>query len=174
MIPILRTWLALPVALALGAAAHAQSCVGEVVKPPEGLREVQDDALLASALGQPGKGALCKGKVFQADQPVTLYRVYDASKSYTLYGRWWSLEAPQGPRSQYQQQNAICPEWSPLNVVSACRLKVGSRVVIGPGQSAQCAASSIPASAVNQVYVPNDSRNNVLFVENCTEAQAWP
>ena len=174
MIPILRAWLALPVALALGAAAHAQSCVGEVVKPPEGLREVQDDALLASALGQPGKGALCKGKVFQADQPVTLYRVYDASKSYTLYGRWWSLEVPQGPRSQYQQQNAICPEWSPLNVVSACKLKVGSRVVIGPGQSAQCVGSSIPASAVNQVYVPNDSRHNVLFVENCTEAQAWP
>lgn len=174
MIPIQRAWLALPLALVMGAAAHAQSCVGEVVKPPEGLREVQDDALLASAMGQPGRGALCKGKVFLVEQPVTVYRVYDSSKPYTQYGRWWSLEAPQGPRSQYRQQNAICPEWSPLNVVSACQLKVGERVVIGPGQSAQCAQSSIPASAVNQAYVPNDSRNNVLLVENCTAGQPWP
>lgn len=154
--------------------AFAQACVGDVIAPPAGMKETTDEALLASALGAPGKGALCKGKVFVAEKPVTVYRVWDKDKAYTLYGRWWSFSLPVGPRDKYQVDNDICPEWSPLNIMSSCTIKVGTKVVVGPGQSAQCTDRLLPASAVNQVYIPNDSRNNVLFVENCSAGTAWP
>lgn len=154
--------------------AHADGCVGTVIKPPEGMVPATDDALLASAIGAPGKGALCSGKVFEAKKAVKVYRVWDASKSFTLYGSWWSFDKPVGPRDKYRLANDICPEWSPLNKMSSCTIKIGTKVVVGPGQSAQCADSLLPASAVNQVKIPNDSRNNVLFVENCTEGVAWP
>jgi hypothetical protein len=159
---------------AYASVSHAQDCVGEIITPPAGLVPATDDALLASTIGAPSKGALCKGKVFVAEKPVTVYRVWDASKSFTLYGRWWSFDLPVGPRDQYQVDNVICPEWSPLNKMSSCTIKVGTKVVVGPGQSAQCSDRLIPASAVNQVNIPNDSRNNVLFVENCSEGVAWP
>lgn len=158
-----------------GSAYAADACVGDVITPPAGMVAATDDALLASAIGAPTAGALCKGKVFVAEKPVTVYRVWDSSKSYTLYGRWWSFNLPQGPRDKYRLDNDICPEWSPLNIMSSCTIKVGTKVVVGPGQSAKCADGTIlPASATNQVYIPNDSRNNVLFVENCTPGAVWP
>lgn len=158
----------------LGSNAYADDCVGAVIAPPVGMVETTDDALLASAIGAPTKGALCKGKVFVAEKPVTVYRVWDASKSYTLYGRWWSFDLPKGPKQAYQVANDICPEWSPLNIMSSCTIKVGTKIVVGPGQSAQCTSALLPASPVNQVYIPNDSRNNILFVENCSEGTPWP
>jgi hypothetical protein len=156
--------------------AQSQECKGTVSDVPKGLVEVKDDALLTSAIGLPTKGALCTGKVFKVTQPITVYRVYDASKAYTLNGRWWSFSVPKGPREQYARENAICPEWSPLNIVSSCTIKVDTNIVVGPGQSAQCADPKLllPASPVNQVYIPNDSRNSVLFVENCTTGMVWP
>ncbi len=164
--------------LALGGCASVapppDGCVGLVGTPPAGLVESSDDALLASALGAPTKGALCKGKVFIAERDVPVFRVWDAAKSYTLYGRWWSFAQPQGPRDQYQIDNDICPEWSALNKMSSCTIKSGSKIVVGPGQSAQCAASLLPPSPINQVYIPNDSKNNVLFVENCSTGSDWP
>ncbi|WP_338845398.1 hypothetical protein V8J88_16935 [Massilia sp. W12] len=152
----------------------AQECVGDVITPPAGMVPATDDALLASAIGAPGKGALCKGKVFVAEKPVTVYRVWDKDKAYTVYGRWWSFDKPVGPREEYAKKNDICPEWSPLNIMSSCTIKVGTKVVVGPGQSATCTSGTLPASAVNQVYIPNDSRNIILFVENCTPGTPWP
>lgn len=153
---------------------QANDCVGEVITPPAGMVAATDDKLLASAIGAPGAGKLCKGQVFVAEKPVTVYRVWDSSKSYTLYGGWWSFNLPVGPRDKYRVDNDICPEWSPLNIMSSCTIKAGTKVVVGPGQSAKCADATLPASAVNQVYIPNDSRNNVLYVENCTPGTAWP
>jgi hypothetical protein len=167
-------WLA---ALTMSVSAHAQVCDGGVIAPPEGMVEVSDSTLLASALGQAGKGGLCTGKVFEAQKPVKVYRVYDGDpgKAYTQFGRWWSFDAPKGPRDAYAKANAICPEWSPLNIVTECTLKVGTLVAVGPGQSADCANQvRLPASPANQVYVPNDSRSNVLFVEGCTPGTPWP
>lgn len=170
----LRTGV-LALALFASSASFAQTCVGEIITPPAGLVESSDATLLASAIGAPEAGKLCKGKVFVAEKAVTVYRVWDSAKSYTLYGGWWALDLPKGPRDEYRVKNDICPEWSPLNIMSSCTIKVGAKVVIGPGQSAKCADGSvIPASATNQVYIPNDSRNNVLFVENCTPGTVWP
>lgn len=153
---------------------NVDGCAGSILEVPDALVETIDSKILAEAIGQPEKGALCKAKVFEALKPVTVYRVWDESKSFTLYGRWWSLLVPVGPREAYQAQNAICPEWSVLNKMSACTLKIGTRVAIGPGQSARCADSLLAASPVNQVFVPNDSRNDELMVENCSAGEDWP
>jgi hypothetical protein len=150
------------------------SCIGEITPSIPGLSEVKDSLLLADALGEPLKGKLCKAKVYQVDSAVTVYRVWDKNKDYTIHGRWWSMTLPQGPKEEYRIKNDICPEWSKLNVMSSCTVLKDSKIVIGPDQSAQCKNSVLPASAINQVYIPNDSRNNVLFVKDCTQGQAWP
>ncbi len=155
--------------------AFAQVCTGQVISTPDGMHEVQDESLLKAALGEPGKGSLCTAKVFEVDKPVRLFRVYNAAQPASLYGRWWSLQVPVGPRTQYAAENAICPEWSPLNAAATCTLKPGVRVVIGPGQSAQCASGEVlPASATNQVYVANDARAQKTLVDNCSEPLVWP
>ncbi|MEO7331492.1 MAG: hypothetical protein ABI193_23150, partial [Minicystis sp.] len=97
--------------------------------------------------------------------------------SYTKLGRWWSLSAPKGPIESYRTANAICPEWSDLDMVSECTLKVGAHVVVGPGQSATCKAESFPVSSTNQVFVPNETKdpaNQKVFVEACTDGAPWP
>lgn len=66
-------------------------CVGSIQAPAVGLEAISDPELLQSALGQPDKGQLCMGQVFVATAPVTVYRVWDQAKSYTLYGRWGLL-----------------------------------------------------------------------------------
>lgn len=149
-------------------------CVGEIKPPPKGFVESDDEGLLKSALGASGEGKLCVGKVFLAKQPVTVYRVWNSDKSYTVYGGWWSFNQPKGPKKKYREENEICPSWSALDRMSSCTIKVGTKIVVGPGQSAQCKTFTYPKSAVNQVYVPNNARNNVILVENCTEGVTWP
>lgn len=149
------------------------ACVGAVSVPPSGASPVEDPDLLKQALGAPNKGALCEGKVYEVKQPMTVYRVWDSAVAYTEMGRWWSFDKPSGPKDRYREQNAICPEWSPLNTVSECQLKVGTHFVIGPGQSAECKETKYAQSSVNQIFVPNDSRNNKLYVENCKNIGAF-
>ncbi len=179
-------WLAGPLLLLAGCAgmtpppAPALSgidgipCIGQIDKPPSGLVETRDPALLDKALGASGKGMLCAGKVYRAKEPVTVFRVWDSSKAYTLYGGRWSFRLPQGPRDSYRKENDICPEWSALDRMSACTLKPGAEIVVGPGQSADCAHEKLQKSATNQVYIPNDSRQGKLFVEDCTPGAPWP
>lgn len=150
------------------------ACVGNVMQTPPGLVETENAALLAEARGASGEGKLCAGKVFRVTHPLTVYRVWDGAKSYTEYGRWWSFSPPQGPRESYREANEICASWSALDRLSACMLKAGALIVIGPGQSASCGSTSYAKSAVNQVYVPNDSKNGQLYVENCIPSEKWP
>lgn len=150
------------------------ACVGAVMEPPPGLDGIEDPALLKEALGASGKGKLCAGKVFRVTHPLTVYRVWDNSNSNSVYGRWWSFSPPQGPRDAYREANGICPSWSALDRLSACMLKVGARIVVGPGQSADCGGSTYAKSAVNQVYLPNDSKNGYYYVDNCISSDKWP
>lgn len=152
------------------------ACPGKI-EVQDGLKEVSDEALLKQALGEPGKGSLCTGKVYEAVKPVTVYRVWNKAKAYTQLGRWWSFGKPAGPVDAYRAANAICPEWSALDVVSECKLKPGAKIVVGPGQSATCEKGGFPASATNQVFVPNETKdpaNQKVFVEACTPGAAWP
>lgn len=153
-------------------------CVGQI-QPPYGLTVISDPALLAKTVQPPGKGGLCMGEVYQVTQPLTVYRVWDSSKPWSQFGKWWSFAPPAGPRDAYRVQNEICPTWSKLDQVTQCRLKVGSEIVIGPGQSAQCdppdTGISYPPSAEIQVFVPNDNSDpSKEFVSNCVAATAWP
>lgn len=153
-------------------------CVGSI-EPPYGLMPVNDPALLAKAVMKPTEGGLCMGAVFQVTQPLTVYRVWDSAKPWGEYGTWWSFNPPAGPRDIYRIKNEICPSWSHLDRVTQCRLKVGSEIVIAPGQSAQCGAQDgdvgYPQSAEIQVYVPNDTSDpSKRFISDCVAATAWP
>jgi hypothetical protein len=159
---------------ASASAARSQACTGRILAQP-GLIPDSDPDLLVAALGQPDQGKLCMGQVFKVTEPVRVYRVWDQAKDYTLYGRWWSFDLPQGPAENYRAANAICPNWSVLNQMSSCLLKAGSKIVVGPGQSADCGDGLVyPQSAVNQVFINNDSRTNLLWVENCDAGTLWP
>ncbi len=150
------------------------ACVGGVEKVPEGLKLVDDAALLNEALGKTGEGKLCAGRVYEATAQVAVYRVWNQAKSYTEFGKWWSLSMPSGTVASYREENAICPEWSELNQLTRCTVKLGSRVVIGPGQSASCMAMVYEKSPVNQVYMANDTRVGKLYVEGCMQLGMWP
>lgn len=157
-----------------GETPSPSSCVGAVSEPPQGLVKIEDQGLLKDAVGEEDAGRLCMGEVFSVSSPVTVCRVWNSEADYTLYGRGWSFELPKGPREAYCEANEVCEEWSPLDVMSSCTLIAGAKIAVGPGQSVKCENGSYPKSAVNQVYVPNDSRNNILFVENCTQGTPWP
>ena len=149
-------------------------CVGEISAPPEGLVKMLDETLLDSALGRSGEGKLCAGKVFLATGSVKVYRVWDGAKPYTSRGSWWSFARPLGPRDAYQKANAICPEWSALDRVSVCDLKTEAEIVVGVGQSARCSNMVLEKSGNNQVFIPNNARENKIFVENCDDGASWP
>ncbi len=150
------------------------ACVGNIMTLPAGLSEVTDTGLLSAAEGEFGKGKLCAGKVFEVQNPVNVYRVWDSTRPYSVFGSWWSLSYPEENRDSYRKQEDICPEWSALDRVTTCTLKIGTHIVIGPGQSVVCEHGIIPQSEVNQVYVPNDSQNNKIFVDNCNTGIEWP
>ena len=160
-----------------GPLTETAACTGSI-NVPYGLVEVTDDSLLKQAVYPAGQGGLCDAKVFKVQQPLTVYRVWDNANQNSQYGRWWSFNPPAGPVPAYRAANAICPEFSALNRVKQCRLKVGAEVVIGPGQSMVCKSDvSYPQSAVNQVFVPNDTRdpgNVKLAVDDCLADASWP
>ncbi|APR75799.1 Hypothetical protein A7982_01146 [Minicystis rosea] len=154
---------------------EARACAGEIA-PHRGLVEIRDDALLAQAIGAPGQGHLCAGKVFEVVEPVTIHRVWNKAKPHTQLGRWWSFDAPTGTVADYRAAFAVCPEWSPLDMVTTCKLEVGARIVVGPGQSARCEKTFYPASPRNQVFVPNETKDperTRVLVEGCSAA-TWP
>lgn len=154
--------------------AQIADCVGEIAATPTGLSPSVDDKLLRAAIGEVGKGKLCEGQVFVATEAVTVYRVWNKAQAYSQYGGWWSFNVPEGPVAAYREANAICPEWSALDTVSSCQLVVDAKIVVGPGQRAQCDDVVYPRSPTNQVYIPNDSLKGVLFVDQCTEGVPWP
>ncbi len=151
-----------------------EACVGGIDAVPAGLTPVDDPALLKEALGKSGEGKLCTGRVFTVSQPVSVWRVWNSAKSYTELGKWWALTKPAGTVDSYREENDICPEWSDLNQLTRCSLKVGSHIVVGPGQSAKCASLMYKKSPINQVYMANDTRINMLQVEACEQLGTWP
>ena len=151
------------------------ACVGAAPADVRGLKVIDDKALQARAQLASGKGGVCDARVFEAVDEVVVYRVYDASKPWSAYGGWWSLERPQGPRGEYAQDNAICPEWSALDQLVTCRIKAGSKVVLGTTQNVTCEnGQQLMKNANIQVFMANDSRNNQLQVDSCALRGAWP
>jgi hypothetical protein len=150
------------------------ACAGAIDPVPEGVKEIVDDVFARSAIDESGKGKLCMTRIFEVVAPIKVYRVWNSQKSYTEFGKWWSFAKPMGPVEAYREQNAICPEWSDLDRVTVCEIKVGARFAVGPGQSAMCASTQYEKSSVNQVYIPNDTREEKVFVDHCESLGAWP
>lgn len=152
-----------------------EPCVGTVPAAVDGLNTSDNAALLAKAQYPGGKGGVCAAQAFAVVTPLNVYRVYDASKRGSEYGGWWAMARPSGPKEAYREKNAICKEWSNLDRLIACQVKVGAEIVLGTTQSVSCDdGTAYPKTVEIQVYVPNDSRNGVLYVESCREQGAWP
>jgi len=163
---------------------NTTTCIGDIQPVPAGLVAADDPELLQAALGGPMQGRLCKGQVFVALQPVLVYRGWNHANPNSLYGSWWTFTKPPSTRAQYRIDYAICPSWNPLTRMSVCQVKVGSKLVVGPGQSAACPDDqlSYAASPHNQIFLPNTRPNNqpnnlqqqMLQVENCSNNTPWP
>ena len=187
-----RHGLVVAALVALGTAVAAPVWAGEPIPPDIYINRQSDNVLIpiggsfdigTTPLGTPIEAMIVVGNaensgtlfIYQVTAPTTVYRVWTAAKAYTQLGGWWSFTAPRGPRAAYQRDNAICAEWSALDTVSSCTIKLGTRIVVGPGQSADCEGDAdFAASATNQVFIPNDTRKGQLFVEGCTAGVPWP
>lgn len=152
-----------------------QACAGRAPQAVPGLSPSSQPVLQRQVQLPSGKGGVCDAQVFSvSEQPIKLYRVFDASKPYTKFGGWWSLERPSGSRDSYRAANAICPEWSPLDRLAVCEVHPGTQLVIGSTQSAGCAdGSTFPKTAAQQVFVPNNGRIGIVHVGACTEEAIW-
>ena len=156
---------------------QASTCLGTVALPPEMkdlFEPVEDKTLLSLALGQPEKGGLCQGKVYQAKTTIdlTLFRSWNSTNTGSRIGKWWSLNKPTGEVSKYRHNYEICYQWSPLDKLTQCKLKAGAVIVLGTGQSAFCSDYlSYPVSGVQQIYIDDpasvaichDSNANFLW-----------
>jgi len=134
-------------------------CPGDIRLPvalADKFNAIEDDVLLQQALGEPNKGKLCQGQVYQlkANARVTVYRAWNSTNPNSKLGNWWAFQIPQGKVAQYRSDYEICYQWSPLDKLVKCNLKVDAKVVVGTGQSAECSKYlTYPASAEKQIYL---------------------
>ena len=150
-------------------------CVGSVNTTIAGLRAEASDKLMPQANGAAGKGGVCAAQSFVAVEPITVYRLYDSSRPWTAQGAWWSMNRPSGTRESYRAQNAICKEWSPIDRLVVCKIKPHTELVLGTTQSVTCSENeTYPATADIQVYIPNNARENQIYVEECEDQGVWP
>jgi hypothetical protein len=126
-----------------------------------------DAPLLAKAVGQADKGGLCTGQVFQAkaDASVILFRAWNSTNPKSQLGSWWAFDKPEGNIADYRKDYEICYEWTPLDMLVQCRVKPGTKIVVGPGQSMQCSQYvTYSTSPRQQVFIDNAA----AALENCT------
>jgi len=149
-------------------------CLGNPELPAELLASfdpVEDEALLSAALGAPKKGGLCQGRVYKTkeDVEITLYRAWNSTNLKSRLGAWWAFDRPDGKVSKYRSDYAICYEWSPLDKLTHCNLKAGTKLVVGTGQSARCSQYlTYPSSEAKQIYLENASES----ISDCRDYDA--
>lgn len=156
--------------------SSAQSCVGNtgiVAELSDRFKLIQDSELLAEAIGEPLKGKLCQGAVYQSIDEVTIYRAWNSTNPNSQFGQWWSFQLPSGSTAQYRENYEICYQWSPLDKLVKCTLKPGTKVVVGNGQSAQCSEYlSYPVSKQQQVFI-TDAADAVHSCESYDSVMSW-
>lgn len=141
----------------------ANGCVGTTELPAyyQGkFQAVEDEALLAASLGEPTKGKLCQGQVYELKQgeSVVIYRAWNSTNPGSEMGKWWASAKPKGKTASYREDYEICYQWSPLDKLTTCKLKAGTKVVVGNGQSAECSPYlTYPVSAAQQIYIDDAS-----------------
>ncbi|MBQ4810829.1 hypothetical protein A7985_10295 [Pseudoalteromonas luteoviolacea] len=147
-------------------------CRGQIEQHAE--LQLLPNAQIPQGVVQPvGKGGLCKAQVFIAKEDITIWRAWNSEYSGSKLGKWWTFNKPLGSISKYRRENVICPSYSPLDMLVSCKLKAGTQVVIGPGQSAQCSEYfTYPASKTNQIYVA-DATNVVSECQTYDGRFSW-
>lgn len=141
----------------------ATECKGSVDLPEELLGKfvpVEAPELLGAALGAPGKGGLCQGRVYQSREgvDVLLWRAWNSTNPGSRLGQWWAWQLPQGEVSLYRADYEICYQWSPLDRLVRCKLKPGVKLVVGTGQSAVCSNYLFyEVSPAQQIYLSDAS-----------------
>lgn len=158
-------------------APEGATCKGQVDPPPAGLEPVTEPAPSFS-IGAPGKGALCEGKVFTVKQSVTVYRVFTAkfetAKKAGPTGAYWTFQKPSGNRESYRSTYEICTEWNDLDMLNECKIEVGAKVVLGPGQSADCdSGTKYPQSTANQVLIVKGADGKVPVLDCKQTPMKW-
>lgn len=99
-------------------------------------------------------------------QPVTVYRVFssnfESTKKAGPTGAYWTLDAPSGSKDKFRSSYAVCAEWNDLDKLNTCKVNVGARVVIGPGQSVECESGvKYPQSPVEQALIIREQDGKV-------------
>lgn len=138
--------------------SHAE-CEGSVEPPAHlagYLTASTNDVLLNQALGEPEKGGLCKGQVYEVKKDFTIYRAWNSTNPGSEKGKWWAFNRPEGSVAQYREDYEICYQWSPLDMMTTCNIEAGTQLVIGPGQSAFCSQYlTYPTSTSQQIFITN-------------------
>jgi hypothetical protein len=100
------------------------------------------------------------------DVDVTVYRSWNSTNPGSRLGKWWTFYRPDGKIAQYRSDYEICYEWSPLDKLVHCKLKPGTKVVVGTGQSIRCSKYlSYSSSTAKQIYIENSS----LTLSDCRD-----
>ena len=121
---------------------------------------VENEQLLSEALGESRQGKLCQGRIYKskANSEVVVFRAWNSTNPNSEFGQWWSFKEPAGKVSAYRADYEICYQWSPLDKLVRCRLKPGTEVVVGTGQSAECSEYlTYPISDKQQIYIGDAS-----------------
>lgn len=148
----------------------SQACIGSTELPTQlspSFKKIHDHELHQRAIGAPEAGKLCQGQVYEAKEKthINVYRAWNSTNPHSEKGAWWSFNQPEGSVTQYRENNEICYQWSPLDVMLTCTLKAGTKIVVGNGQSAKCSEYlTYPVSETQQVYIENAD----TVLENCT------
>lgn len=152
-----------------------EKCVGMIPTTVNQLKIIHNNSLLKKSQFETGKGGVCAAQSFVTIAPLNVYRVYDEEKSWSVYGGWWAMNRPSGSKDDYRKNNAICKEWSNLDRLISCQVKIGSEIVLGTTQSVTCEdGTTYSKTATVQIYIPNNQKNGILYVENCQEEGRWP
>jgi len=134
---------------------------------------VRDSALERSAVRVPDSGGVRCAEVFQVKPgaEVRLHRAF-GGKGWR-FGRWWTLHRPGSDSTSYREGYEICRAWNSLDSLASCPVKPGTRLAIGPGQSAVCGSEpGYGASDSLQIFLADPRRD--LDTANCRfEPLVW-
>jgi hypothetical protein len=155
----------------------AGKCEGDIKAPATDLaKELESsDSLGTMAVGEPGKGKLCRAKVFEAIKPIKVYRVWSSDKRMPELGTWWTLEMPMGSKDMYMQQYGKCASWGKYDQLTECTMRPGVQFAIGPTQSRTCGDKTMRATSANQLYIPVGGPNPwSIWFTDCKSVATMP
>lgn len=137
------------------------------------------------AFSAPGAGGICCGQLAVVDRgqvDITVSRAWSpnyqdrasAPPNYYgayQYGGYWSVGTLPKSKATYRAEANVCEEYNSLATFSVCKIKPGTVVAIGRGQSATCKVGrSYPQSASLQVMIVGNPENAVWQCSTYT----WP